>query len=146
MRPERWLLGLILILAILGMGISFYLTNLYLFGGIVPCGASGGCAAVKASPYAWLLGVPIPMWGAVAYGAITGVAVWGLAMRRLGEWGRLGLFGLGLAGLLFSGYLTYLELYVIHALCRWCLASAGIMLALFLATLPLLRTKEGSTA
>lgn len=144
MTRDRRLLALILALAIAGLLISFYLTNLYLFGGIVPCGSSGGCEAVKNSPYAWLLGVPIPMWGAVAYTAITGVAVWGLAMRHLGEWGRLALFGLGLAGLLFSGYLTFLELFVIKAICLWCVASGLIMLALFLATLPLLRAKEGS--
>jgi uncharacterized membrane protein len=143
---ERRLLGLILTLAIAGLGLSFYLTNLYLLKGIVPCGGSGGCQTVAESPYAWLLGVPIPMWGAVAYAGITGVAVWGLAMRHLGEWGRLALFGGALVGLLFSGYLTYLEVFVIHALCRWCLASAGLMLALFLATLPLLRSKEGSAA
>ncbi|HLO04692.1 MAG TPA: vitamin K epoxide reductase family protein [Symbiobacteriaceae bacterium] len=144
MQRDRRLLGLVLLLAIAGLAISFYLTNLYLFGGIVPCGASGGCQTVAESQYAWLLGVPIPMWGAVAYTAITGVAVWALAMRRLGEWGRLALFGLALAGLLFSGYLTYLELFVIRAICRWCVASAVIMLGLFVATLPLLGSKEGS--
>lgn len=139
---QRPLLAAILIMSIAGLAISFYLTNLYLFGGIIPCGASGGCEVVKGSPYAWLLGVPIPMWGAVAYVAITGVAVWALAMRRLGEWARLSLFALGLAGLLFSGYLTYLELFVIHAICRWCVGSAVIMLALFLCTLPLLSGHE----
>lgn len=141
---DRRLLSTALLLALAGLAISFYLTNLYLFDGIIPCGASGGCQTVAESPYAWLLGIPIPMWGAVAYTAITGVTVWGLAMRRLGEWGRLALFGLALAGLLFSGYLTYLELFVIHAICRWCVASAVIMLLLFLVTLPLLRPKEGS--
>jgi uncharacterized membrane protein len=137
---DRPLLAAILILSIAGLAISFYLTDLYLFGGIIPCGASGGCEVVRESPYAWLLGVPIPIWGAVVYGAITGVALWLLARRRLGEWGRLSLFALGLAGLLFSGYLTYLELFVIHAICRWCVGSALVMLALFLSTLLLLRS------
>lgn len=143
---DRRLLGTVLLLSLAGLAISFYLSNLYLFGGVIPCGTSGGCQTVAESPYAWLLGIPIPMWGAVAYTAIVGVAVWGLAMRRLGEWGRLALFGLALAGLLFSGYLTYLEFFVIHAICRWCIASAVIMLLLFLVTLPLLKPKEGSVA
>lgn len=139
MKRDRLLLGIVLTLAIIGLAISLYLTNLYLLGGIIPCGESGGCQVVAESPYAWVLGVPIPMWGAVAYTAITGVAVWGLAMRRLGEWARLSLFGLALAGLLFSGYLTYLELFVIRAICRWCIASAVIMLLLFVSVVPLVK-------
>jgi uncharacterized membrane protein len=37
-----------------------------------------------------------------------------------------------LAGTLFSGYLTYLELFVIHAICQWCVASAVIVTLLLL--------------
>jgi uncharacterized membrane protein len=136
---ERRFLQAILLLSLAGLTISFYLTYHYLFGGIIACGGSSACETVKESPYAWLLGVPIPMWGAVAYAGLTGLAVWGVSTRRLGEWGRLSLFGLSLACLLFSAYLTYLEFFVIEAICRWCMASAVIILVLFLCTLPLLR-------
>jgi uncharacterized membrane protein len=47
----------------------------------------------------------------------------------------LAVFGISLIGVLYSAYLTYLELFVILAVCKWCVASAVIMVVFFLLSL-----------
>jgi uncharacterized membrane protein len=117
--PTRLVL---LVLAVLGFLISTYLTWTH-FAGLAPvCTGSGqGCETVQSSRYAQVLGIPVALLGLIAYGGlIFSVAVW----REIGIY--LGLL-ISLVGTLFSAYLTYLEIFVIGALCQWCLASAAIM-------------------
>jgi uncharacterized membrane protein len=128
----------LLVLAVLGALISAYLTWTH-FAGLTPiCTGSGeGCQTVQSSRYASVLGIPVALLGLIAYGGlIFSTALW----RETGIY--LG-FLISLVGTLFSAYLTYLEIFVIGALCQWCLASAAIMVAaLVCATLaapPLLR-------
>jgi uncharacterized membrane protein len=128
----------LLALAVLGVLISAYLTWTH-FAGLTPvCTGSGeGCQTVQSSRYASVLGIPVALLGLIAYsGLIFSTALW----RETGIY--LG-FLISLVGTLFSAYLTYLEIFVIGALCQWCLASAAIMLAALvcatLAALPLLR-------
>jgi uncharacterized membrane protein len=128
----------LLALAVLGALISAYLTWTH-FAGLTPvCTGSGeGCETVQSSRYASVLGIPVALLGLIAYGGlIFSTVLW----RELGIY--LG-FLISLVGTLFSGYLTYLEIFVIGALCQWCLASAAIMVAALvcatLAALPLLR-------
>jgi uncharacterized membrane protein len=127
-------------LALLGFLISAYLTWTH-FAGLTPvCTGNGhGCETVQSSRYAQVLGIPVALLGLVAYGGlIFSVALW----REIGIY--LG-FLISLVGTLFSAYLTYLEIFVIGALCQWCLASAAIMVAALicatLAALPLLRER-----
>jgi len=128
----------LLALAVLGALISAYLTWTH-FAGLTPvCTGSGeGCETVQSSRYASVLGIPVALLGLIAYGGlIFSTALW----RETGIY--LG-FLISLVGTLFSAYLTYLEIFVIGALCQWCLASAAIMVAALvcatLAALPLLR-------
>ncbi len=77
--------------------------------------------------------VPVGLLGAVGYVAI--LAAWLLGRKGRGRLAQLApvfVFGMALFGVLFSIYLTYIELFVIHAVCIWCLTSAVIM-ALVLA-------------
>jgi len=123
------------LLSVIGLGISLYLTYIYTSGGIAICGGSGGCAEVQSSPYAWIFGIPIPTLGAVAY--VVLIALGFLAMRESARRDTyiLALFGVSLVGLLFSAYLTYLELFVIFAICLWCVGSAVVQLIVFLLSL-----------
>jgi len=128
----------LLALAVVGVLISTYLTWIH-FAGLTPvCTGSGeGCQTVQSSRYASLLGIPVALLGLVAYGGLVfSVALWTEMGIYLG-------FLISLVGTLFSIYLTYLEVFVIGALCQWCLASAAIMVAALvcatLAVLPLLR-------
>lgn len=124
-----------LLLSLVGLGISVYLTVVYTSGGVAICGESGGCATVQNSPYAWILGIPIPTLGAGAYLLLIGLGLLALRGDDRQETWLLALFGVSLVGLLFSAYLTYLELFVIYAICRWCVASAVIQLAVFILSL-----------
>jgi uncharacterized membrane protein len=130
--------GVLLVLSALGFLISAYLTWTH-FAGLTPvCTGSGeGCEMVQSSRYATILGVPVALLGLAAYGGLVfSAALWREAGVYLG-------FPISLVGTLFSAYLTYLELFVIGALCQWCLASAAIMPAALicttLAALPLMK-------
>ena len=124
--------GLTLAIALLtlaGVGVAGYLTYVH-YAGIDPvcAGGSSGCHTVQASDYAELGGVPVALIGLIGY--------LGLAATLLvpGEPGRAAGMGLALAGAGFSLYLTYIELFVIDAICQWCVASAVLMILLALMT------------
>ena len=149
---ERALLIAIRVLALVGLAISGYLVYIH-YAGIAPvCAGSGGCERVQSSRYAELAGVPVALLGLLGY-----VAILGTTFVR-GEAGRMAGACLALASAGFSLYLTYLELFVIHAICQWCVASAALMLLLaaatvaraFAATTPPTRTlparREGAAA
>jgi uncharacterized membrane protein len=86
----------------------------------------GGCETVQSSRYAEILGVPVAALGLGEYAGLL------LSALLRGEGGALlGLF-VTLASVLFSAYLTYLELFVIYAICQWCVASAALMTAAFI--------------
>ncbi len=118
-------------LAAIGLAISAYLTWTH-FAGVAPAcaGGSQGCETVQSSRYAAVLGIPVSVVGLVGYASL----LFSAALRTEGGV-YLGFF-LALVGTLFSAYLTYLELFVVRALCQWCLASAAVMVAaLICATL-----------
>ncbi|HWI50820.1 MAG TPA: vitamin K epoxide reductase family protein [Symbiobacteriaceae bacterium] len=131
MSLKRSLQG-VMLLALVGLGISVYLTWAYTAHVAPICGASGGCETVQTSEYAWIAGVPVPMLGALGYTGILALTVLALRLEDRRELLLLGLFGATLIGVLFSAYLTYIEFFVIFAICRWCIASAIVMLLAFL--------------
>ena len=118
----------IALLALIGLFISLYL-SLHRLGiiGTLQCGA-GGCETVQTSSYAVFLGVPVAFYGVAGYVALLVVSLVGLqpswVSRREPIVLLAAMSGLGLA---FTIYLTYLELFVIHAICRWCVASAIVI-------------------
>jgi uncharacterized membrane protein len=109
-------------LAVAGLLISAYLTWTHFLGVAPVCiSGSGGCETVQSSRYAAIFGIPVAALGVVAYVGLLFSAV------LLGETGVYLGFLIALVGAFFSAYLTYLEVFVIGALCQWCLASAAIM-------------------
>lgn len=133
----------IALLALVGVLISAYMTayKLGMLGSIV-CG-TGGCETVQNSPWSVFLGVPVPVIGLIGYGLLFGTALLGI-QPRFEEDRRVPLVLLGgaLIGAAFSVYLTWLEVSVIHAWCRWCVVSAilaGLILLLALPELGRLR-------
>jgi uncharacterized membrane protein len=109
-------------LAVVGILISAYLTWVHYMGVAPVCvGGSGGCETVQSSSYATILGVPVAVVGLVGYSSL----LFSASLR--GEIGVYLGFLVSLVGAFFSAYLTYLEIFVIHAICEWCLASAALM-------------------
>lgn len=129
------------VLSLVGALVSLYLW-LWKIGwvGPVACGADGGCETVQFSDLAEIAGVPVAAFGAAGYAALLVLSLVGLQDRWLEDRRiTVGLVVLSGLGVLFTGYLTYLEAFVIHAWCRWCLGSAAIIVAIFVAALAGLR-------
>jgi uncharacterized membrane protein len=120
------------LVALVGVFVALYLA-LYKTGviGTLACG-SGGCETVQTSRWASFLGLPVAAWGVAFYLLLFALAFLG-TLDRWADSRALSLAMLVLTGwgVLFSGWLTYLELFVIHAICRWCVVSAVIALVLF---------------
>lgn len=107
-------------LSAIGIAVAGYLTYVH-YAGLHPvCGISHGCDTVQTSRYADLAGIPVAVLGLLAY-----VAILASAFRR-GEQAALAGFGLSLAAFAFSAYLTYREVFTIHAICSWCVSSAVV--------------------
>jgi uncharacterized membrane protein len=125
------------VLAVLGLGVAAYLTYVEVTTADAICGPIGDCNTVQNSPYAKLFGIlPVGILGAVGYIAI--LLTWFLKRNtsgRLSDIAPLALFGMSFFGTLYSIYLTYLELFVIKAVCMWCLSSAVIITLLMLFSL-----------
>lgn len=135
---EGWLDWAIPILAVIGLGAAIYLTYVEVTHTNAICGPVGDCNAVQSSPYAKLFGlIPIGLVGALGYIAILVTWIW--RRVRSDAFSKASgpiMFAMALFGTLFSIYLTYLELFVIHAVCIWCLSSAVIITVLMLLSLP----------
>ena len=130
-----------LLLVLAGIGVASYLSYAYLLNQSIVCGESQGCDLVAQSSYSRMFGIPIAVFGLLAYIVLLMLLlVRGRVREGLEAYVPLGMFGISLSGLLFSAYLTYLESYVILAVCKWCVASALIMAALFVLTV--LETKS----
>jgi len=91
--------------------------------------------------------LPVGVLGALGYVALLSAWLWGRYGRgRLAELAPLAVFAIALFGVLFSLYLTYLEPFVIRAVCAWCLTSAVILTALLLLSVGPARTAVGASA
>lgn len=94
----------------------------------------GRCDVVNSSPYAYLLGVPLAYFGLLAYLVILFLLIFGEKINLLKPYSVYLLFGISTFGFLFSLYLTYLEIWVIKAICQWCVVSAILMTVIFICT------------
>jgi uncharacterized membrane protein len=127
MLSERNLRIAAVILALAGIGVATYIAIAESGGGTPKCLAGGhGCETVAKSHYSHLAGINVAVIGIFGYVLLLAAAV------VPGDPGRFGGFLTALIGFGFSAYLTYLELFVIDAICQWCVASA-IVMALSLA-------------
>jgi uncharacterized membrane protein len=126
----------LVVLAALGVGISAYLTWVHYGGLPLLCSGAGDCETVQASRFATLGDVPVALLGLGLYVALLTLAGWRLwAGPAVPTPVPLALFGLALAGTLYSLYLTYLELFVIRAICPWCVSSAVVLTTILVLTI-----------
>ncbi len=129
-------------LALAGIFIGIYLT-LFKLGiiGELSCSV-GSCETVNTSRWAVFLGFPVAAWGVFFYVAVFVLALVGTtALFEESPVISWLLAGWSTVGLLFSGWLTYLELAVIHAICIWCVISAILVTAIFVLSVADLREK-----
>jgi uncharacterized membrane protein len=115
----------LIVLTVIGLGVASYLTYVH-YAGIKPvCTAGGSCAKVQTSVYSKLAGVPVALIGLLGY-----IGILGSLLAPEGESSRFATVALTVVGFGFSAYLTYRELFTIHAVCEWCASSAVIMTVL----------------
>jgi uncharacterized membrane protein len=121
------------LVSLLGLLLGAYL-SLYKFGyiGTLACSV-GSCETVQTSHWSVLFGLPVATWGVGFYALMLALTIAGL-QPRFEDSASLSLAMMLLAGwgVVFTAWLNYLEGFVIHAWCEFCLASAACILVLFL--------------
>ena len=124
------------LMSLVGVFVSAYL-YLYKIGriGTLACG-TGGCETVQTSEWSRFAGVEVALIGVLGYAALLVVSLIALQPASAGRrWPADLLAGLASGGVLFTLYLTYLELFVIRAICRWCVGSAAIIVTILILAL-----------
>ena len=119
--------GLAMLVSLIGLGDSLYLTVHHLTGQSVRCTVTSGCSAVLSSAYASFAGIPTAAFGALAYFAafsLATLAAFGYA------WARTGLTLVVAPMLLITLWLLAVQAFVLHAFCQYCLLSAAMTLVL----------------
>ena len=115
-------------LSLAGVFVALYLT-LFKIGiiGHLAC-TLGGCEQVNTSRWATFFGAPVAMWGLGFYVTAFIIAFVGTTPRYVAQRSvSVILAAMSLVGFLFSAWLTYLELFVIHAICPYCVVSACLV-------------------
>jgi len=130
-------------LALAGIFVAVYLL-LFKIGvvGNLSC-SIGSCETVNTSKWATFLGAPVAAWGVGFYLMMFALALASLQDRYSDSVGMSKTLTLvSASGVAFSAWLTYLELFVIHAICQWCVISAIIVTAIFIVALLDLRERS----
>ncbi len=127
----------LLLVSSVGIGVAVYLTYVHYQPTALICTAGGGCETVQDSKYAVLAGIPLAVLGLSAWIAALALTIWNSDLARTLT------AALALVALAFVGYLVILQLFVIDAICVWCMANDVVLVPL-LAALALLRLRTSS--
>ena len=132
---RRW----ITLLSILGIFVAGYLTYIHISGQPIICGGSNSCELVNTSRFAFIGTVPIALLGLGMYLVLAALSLIPVDEDR--TWPDQVLFGITLIGFLYSLYLTYIELFVLYAICWWCASSFVLITLIFFLSIPRRRTQ-----
>jgi uncharacterized membrane protein len=134
---DRVLRALLLLVSAAGIGIAAYLTYVHYRPAALICTGGGGCESVQESKYAVLVGIPIAILGLAYWIAALVLVIWDSELARTLT------AALAITGLAFAAYLVILQLFVIDAICVWCMANDLVLAPLFIVLALLrLRTAE----
>ncbi len=123
-------------LCLIGIGISMYLTYTKVTSSSVAC-INAGCNTVQTSKYSELFGIPMGVFGLGFY-----FALFTLLFKAKESWAKL----LLVWGNIYSLYLTYLELFVIKAICVWCVGSFVVIILMTILLFTKLKETQNETA
>ncbi|OGZ53669.1 MAG: hypothetical protein A3B25_01330 [Candidatus Ryanbacteria bacterium RIFCSPLOWO2_01_FULL_48_26] len=126
-------------LALLGFIDATYLTIAHYRGGIVPCANISNCEKVLTSQYSTIAGVPVALIGSLYYFSVFLFTF--LSITRKNERFLIAASAIITCGFLASLFLIYLQLFVIHAICLYCMLSATITTVLFACATSLMLVK-----
>ncbi len=133
----RGLVWTFILISFLGFLDATFLTAEHYVGAFLGCPIFGGCDQVLTSPYAVLLSVPVALAGAIYYLAIfiLGVVYFDTGRARILRFTA----NLTPLGLIASLWFLYLQLFVIKAICFYCVVSLAISTLLFILGFVFLR-------
>jgi uncharacterized membrane protein len=134
-RLEIWSVAL----ALAGAGIAGYLTIVHYRESLLVCSGISDCETVQNSEYAEVAGIPVALLGLLMFVAMLGLAVVRMMRPELADAATMAIFVMVVAGIGFYIYLTYLELFVINAICQWCVVSSLVTIGLLITESLMLR-------
>ncbi len=117
----------VVLLAVVGIVDTSYLTWHHLKHELVPCSVISGCETVLTSAYAEVAGIPLAAFGLAAYLIVFSMALLAV-LGKTRPWFMLGIQLILMAA--FSAWLLYLQAFVIHAFCQFCLLSATVTITM----------------
>ncbi len=123
--------------SVVGIGVAAYLTYVHYEPAALICTTGGGCEKVQDSKYAIIAGIPVAVLGLAAWVSALALLIWDSELARTLT------AAIAIAGLAFAAYLVVLQVFVIDAICLWCMANDVVLLPL-LALLALLRLRSSS--
>ena len=139
MVSDRVLRISLLIVSSVGVAVSAYLAYVHYEPTALICTGSGGCEKVQDSSYAVLAGIPVAVLGLGAWVAALALTIWNSELARTLT------AALAIGSLAFVAYLVILQLFVIDAICIWCMVN-DLLLVPALTILALLRLRTPSPA
>jgi uncharacterized membrane protein len=129
---DKWLYRISIILTILGLAVSIYMTIYKVTSNDALCLGSGDCSTVNASRFSEIYGIPVATLGIAGYFAILLTHYFEQRDRFFKQNGPMAIFGMALTGFLFTVYLIYVEIAILKAICPFCVASQTIMTIIFI--------------
>jgi uncharacterized membrane protein len=122
------------VLVLLALLVTGYMTYTKLSGGSMVCIESGAfdCSKVESSPWARVMGIPTAMLGFTAHIIIGSILLLETRSAFFKQYSPLILFGVTLFSIMYHSYLIYVSVFIIKALCMWCLTAASIMFIQFI--------------
>lgn len=132
---KRWAAGLIVVFAFCGLAVSSYIDQSERQGDPLICDVASlnGCNIVVTSAYAQFFGMPLSTWGMLFYTFVFVVAAFELAFMN--QMLRRTLQAFAAVGILVSLYGIYTQVFLIKALCMYCLVSALLAIGIFIAAI-----------
>ena len=132
---DKWLYRVSMILAVVGLLVSIYMTIYKATSNDALCLGSGDCSTVNASRYSEVYGIPVASVGIAGYLAILLVHWYEHRDEFFKKNGPMLIFGMALTGFLFTVYLIYVEFAILKALCPFCLTSQAAMTIIFIISI-----------
>ncbi len=123
-----------ILVTLAGIGVAGYLTWAHFADQSVICVQGGGCEKVQESSYSEIAGIPVAMLGLASYLTVLALLLWDAPIARLSA------ATLAVVGVFFGAYLVVVQLFVIDAVCVWCMAN-DVVIGPALAVLTLLRLR-----
>jgi uncharacterized membrane protein len=132
---DKTLYRISLIAAVIGLLVSIYMTIYKITDNNTMCLGNGGCSAINTSKYSVVYGIPVAAIGIVGYLAIVVTHLLENRSDFFEDNATLLVFGMSLTGFLFATYLTYLEFFIIKAVCPFCVTSQIAITAVFIVSI-----------